>query len=69
MDVLHKQHLLVADDPHAFAAAVVCLYTDNKLWLRISAAGQDHVLDKFSEVATRPAIAALLERATLKSNL
>jgi glycosyltransferase involved in cell wall biosynthesis/predicted O-methyltransferase YrrM len=64
MGLLNERHLLVADDPQAFAAAVVRLYTDNGLWQRISAAGQDHILRNFSELAAKPAIAALLERAT-----
>jgi glycosyltransferase involved in cell wall biosynthesis len=64
MDLVNERHVLVADDPEAFAAAVVRLYTDNVLWERISAAGRDHVLNNFSELAAKPAIASLLQRAT-----
>jgi glycosyltransferase involved in cell wall biosynthesis len=64
MSFVNERHLLVADDPEAFATAVVRLYTDNDLWQRISAAGQDHLLKNFSESAIKPTIATLLERAT-----
>lgn len=64
MGLLNERHLLVADDPHAFAAAVVRLYTDSDLWQRICAAGQDQIVNNFSELATKPAIATLLKRAT-----
>jgi glycosyltransferase involved in cell wall biosynthesis len=64
MDLVNECHVLVADDPEAFAAAVVRLYTDNVLWERISAAGRDHVLNNFSELAAKSAIASLLKRAT-----
>ena len=63
MDLVNERHVLVADDPEAFAAAVVRLYTDNVLWERISAAGRDHVLNNFSELAAKSAIASLLKRA------
>jgi glycosyltransferase involved in cell wall biosynthesis len=63
MNLVNECHVLVADDPEAFAAAVVRLYTDKVLWERISAAGRDHVLNNFSELAAKSAIASLLKRA------
>jgi glycosyltransferase involved in cell wall biosynthesis len=67
MGLINEVHLLIADDPEAFAAAVIRLYTDNVLWERISAAGRDHVLNNFSELAVKPAIANLLERAAVSN--
>ena len=39
----HGEHVLVADDPREFAAAVTTLLTDGKLWTRLARAGRKHV--------------------------
>jgi glycosyltransferase involved in cell wall biosynthesis len=67
MGLVNELHSLIADDSEAFAAAVVRLYTDNLLWERISAAGRDHVVNNFSELAVKPAIASLLRRAAVSN--
>lgn len=45
------ENALVADEPAAFADAVVRLATDEQLWTRVSAAGLEHVERHFSERA------------------
>jgi SAM-dependent methyltransferase/glycosyltransferase involved in cell wall biosynthesis len=40
MQLRDGENFLIADDPEAFAAAVVRLYTDERLWARLSANGR-----------------------------
>jgi GT2 family glycosyltransferase len=47
---------LIADDPDAFAAAVVRLYTDVELWHRLSRSGRALVAERFSPEAVRPQV-------------
>ena len=51
---------LIADDPAAFAAAIVRLYTDPVLWGRLSAAGLAVMEAHFSFDAARRAVAELV---------
>ena len=67
MELENERNVLIADDPCAFAAAVLRLYHDRELWNRLSAAGREHILMNFSESAAKPAIASLLKRATKTS--
>ncbi|KRD77390.1 glycosyltransferase [Lysobacter sp. Root983] len=48
MRVVDEQHVLVADEPEAFADQVVRLYNDEALWNRLSQAGLDFVADTYS---------------------
>ena len=64
MGLENEREVLVADDPRAFAAAVLRLYHDSDLWSRLSSAGREHILANFSESAAKPAISSLLKRAT-----
>ncbi|UHD14551.1 glycosyltransferase family 4 protein [Thiocapsa bogorovii] len=51
---------LIADDPTAFANAVLRLYTDDVLWHRVSAAGQDLIAQRYSKDAVSPILMSLL---------
>ena len=42
------KHVLVADEPAAFATAILRLYSDATLWQRLSEAGQQLIKEKFS---------------------
>ena len=53
----------VADDPAAFAEAVVSLYTDETLWSHISANGQTLVEERFGDAANRADFLAALNDA------
>jgi glycosyltransferase involved in cell wall biosynthesis len=55
------EDVLVADDPADFADAVVRLYEDPELWLRLSRGGLDNVRRHFSRDAARRAITELFE--------
>ncbi len=47
-ELKHAKHVLVADDPLAFAEAVLRLYRDSDLWGSLSRAGQDLVKETLS---------------------
>ncbi len=55
--------VLVADDPTAFADAVVRLYRDDDLWRRLSAGGVANVRNHFSRAVARAALVRLLALA------
>jgi hypothetical protein len=51
MRLVDGETALVADEPEAFAEAVVRLHRDDALWLRLSENGRRHVEANFSETA------------------
>lgn len=53
-------HAAVADDPEAFAAAIVRLHTDDALWLAISEGGLGLAHDTFSIAKVRDSLAEML---------
>ncbi len=55
---------LVADEPDAFADAVVRAYTDEALWTALSRGGQDNVRAHFSRDIARSAITRLIALST-----
>lgn len=44
----HGAQVLVADDPESFAAELTRVYSDRKLWARMSGAGRRYVIDNLS---------------------
>jgi GT2 family glycosyltransferase len=58
------EEVLVADGPDALADAVARLYSDPKLWERLSQGGLANVRRYFSFDVARNALAAILERVT-----
>ena len=57
---LHEgEDVLVADDPAAFARAVLRLYDDEALWARLAANGRASVASHFSADAARDVVRAL----------
>jgi glycosyltransferase involved in cell wall biosynthesis len=48
LDLVAGQHALVADDPRAFATAIVCLLGDDQLAAGLVAAGRRLVEDRYS---------------------
>ena len=55
--------VLVADDPAAFADAIVRLYADNALWQKLAAAGVDNIRRHFSRDVARGAVTRLISFA------
>ena len=63
MHMQDRVHTMVANDPHAFAAAVVTLYRDETLWNSLSLNGQQLITRTFGEAANRSSLLAVLNRA------
>jgi glycosyltransferase involved in cell wall biosynthesis len=64
MDLEHGRHVLQADDPRAFADAVVRLHTDGRLWAALAEAGRSEIMARLGPVAARDALRALLSDLT-----
>ena len=60
MDLVDGRHALIADEPPAFADAVVRLYGDAALWAALQDAGRRHVDARFGPAAVRERLAAAL---------
>jgi hypothetical protein len=65
MHLVNGKNALVADDPSAFAAAVVQLYHSELLWTRLSANGLKNIAEHFSFEAVSLEIERLLNDAGL----
>ncbi len=55
-----EEDVLVADDPKAFAQAIVRLYHDEALWHRLAAGGRQNIESYFSREVARRAITRLI---------
>lgn len=60
MGLVDGEHALIADDPSEFAAAVVRLYLDRELWVRVREGGRRQIDELLGPEAARAAIRALL---------
>ena len=60
MHLTPDMEVLVADDPAAFADAVVRAYTDQALWTTLSQGGRDNVSKHFSRDVARSAVTRLI---------
>jgi glycosyltransferase involved in cell wall biosynthesis len=61
MYLVDGEDVLVADDPQAFADAVVRLYQDESLWQRLSEGGMENTRRHFSPEAVRQTVRGLLD--------
>jgi O-antigen biosynthesis protein len=68
MFLVPEQDVLVADDPKAFADAIVRLYHDEVLWERLAAAGRENIRTHFSRDVARSAISRLVALAHAGAN-
>ena len=55
-----EQNVLVADDPEAFADAVIRLHSDEALWYRLRQGGLDNIEEWFSRQSARRALESVL---------
>ncbi len=62
IDLVPGKHLLVADTPSAFAAAVTKLLRDPALGAQLAAAGRERLLECYDWKAVYPAMEAVYER-------
>jgi len=60
MFLVDGESALIADEPQAFADAVVRLYDDEALWNRLSARGLEVMEEHFSFAAARRALAEVV---------
>lgn len=58
-------HTRIADEPRAFARAVVQLYTDPELWRRLSSEGRELIRRRFGPEANRATLLKVLDEADL----
>jgi glycosyltransferase involved in cell wall biosynthesis len=63
IDVTAGEHLLIADEPAAFAEAVVRLLRDRALADRLAAAGRRHAMSRYDWRAVCPAIEQVYRQA------
>lgn len=63
MHLTDGEDVLGADDPAAFASAIVRLYRDEALWSRLSAGGLVNINDHFSRAVARSAVTRLIALA------
>ncbi len=56
MDLKNNETVLIADTPEAFAAAVLRLYSDDTLWIKIATFAQQQGLHLFSKEKARHAV-------------
>lgn len=61
MDLVHGEHILIADEEAAFAAEVLRLLRDDDLWRRLSRQGQQHIGRTLSRSAVREYIEDIFE--------
>jgi GT2 family glycosyltransferase/SAM-dependent methyltransferase/glycosyltransferase involved in cell wall biosynthesis len=64
LTAVNGEHLLVADDDAAFAAAIATLYRDDDLWRRLSSNAQALAQKRFEPQVARDALATILESVT-----
>lgn len=65
----HSKEILVAGNSQEFAEGVVCLYEDEALWTRLSAAGLAFFEDHYSYSAGRVTFVGLLDQVPLSHGL
>jgi len=61
LDLVPGEHLLVADDPHEFASAILRVLRDRDLRQRLGEQGRAHVLDRFSAERRCAALGSLAQ--------
>ncbi len=67
MGLQDGEHVLVADEPSAFAEAVARLYADEALWNRLARGGRDRINGLLSPEVAGAALRELLETTVRKS--
>jgi glycosyltransferase involved in cell wall biosynthesis len=61
LDLVPGTHLSVADTADEFADKVVELYTDDRLWSRMSAAGRDHIKTRLGYAGVKASVRGIFE--------
>lgn len=66
LELVHGQHVLVADDPTSFAGSIERLLRDDKLWRAISAAGHDLIAPLHGRAAVKEHFVSTLEKVLMQ---
>ncbi len=73
LNLIHEEHVLIADEPEQFAAAIERLLSDEPLWQKLSKNGRDHLFVTHSRDAAKSRLIAALsvveQRTPKKSTL
>lgn len=67
LDILDGEHVLVANDAQAFAAALTRLLTDAPLWRHVAARGHAHIIELHSIEVVRQRFLSVLDAVIAKS--
>ncbi|MBI5820923.1 MAG: glycosyltransferase [Verrucomicrobia bacterium] len=68
MGLCDNQQALVADTPKAFAEAIVRLYQDATLWQRLSEAGREFILSRYSPAVVGKTFNSMLDELSPRSS-
>lgn len=68
MVLTNREDILIADDPEAFASALIDLYESEELWTRISEKGVEETAARFSTGVARKQLSRLLGDNHLRSS-
>lgn len=68
MALCNEENVLVADDPEAFANAVMRVYDDEALWNRLRKGGLDNIESQFSRGTAQRALQSVLGTAVASSS-
>ena len=60
MALTNREDILIADDPQAFASALIDLYESEDLWTRVSEKGIERTMAKFSREVAKQELSRLL---------
>ena len=63
MEVLDREHVLIADSPAHFAESMVALHENALLWAALSSNGPSSIEKQFSVSAARDTLEQLLSQA------
>ena len=69
MGLVDGEHVLVADDPEAFAEAVLRLYRDDELWERLSAGARELAAETWSPAAMKVRLTDLMSRTRARGSM
>jgi glycosyltransferase involved in cell wall biosynthesis len=67
LDVRDGEHVLVANDPPTFAAALTRLLTDAALWRQLATRGHTHIVEAHSKEAVRQRFLSVLDAVMTKA--
>ncbi len=68
MNLQHEEQVLIADDAQEFARQIIRLYTDQKLWEKLSLQGKKHVERLLGPAAVRDTLASIFRNRSAQKH-